>query len=206
VTDCSVADAGFWKLFRDSAPYTFDLLDRIGFDAMCLPRLRYVTQAGGRLAPDRVRRYAELGRRAGWELFVMYGQTEATARMAYLPPGLATTHPHCIGVPIPGGSFRLAPVPGLPNARELVYTGANVMLGYAETPADLGLGRTVNELHTGDIARRTTNYPAIETLTRTTAARLNEECTFVRLGGESLSYVEMTVRLEQATSSATTIR
>jgi acyl-coenzyme A synthetase/AMP-(fatty) acid ligase len=164
LTDHSVADPGFWALFRAcrgtsfaGVPYTFDLLDRVGFDGMHLPSLRYVTQAGGRLAPDRVRRYAAAGRRGGWDLVVMYGQTEATARMAYLPPELAATHPHCIGIPIPGGSFRLDPLPDWPDpdTGELVYTGPNVMLGYAHTPADLGLGRTVNELHTGDIARRT---------------------------------------------------
>ncbi|WP_281902618.1 AMP-binding protein [Phytohabitans aurantiacus] len=162
LTELSVTDACFWDLFRAErgtafagVPYTFDLLDRIGFERMRLPHLRYVTQAGGRLAPDRVRRYAALGRRAGWDLFVMYGQTEATARMAYLPPELAPTRPSTIGVPIPGGSFRLSPLPeGAPGTGELVYSGPNVMLGYASEPADLALGRTVDELHTGDIARR----------------------------------------------------
>ncbi|AQT75533.1 AMP-binding protein [Streptomyces sp. fd1-xmd] len=162
LTDLSVADSCFWELFRScrgttfaGVPYTFDLLDRVGFDTMDLPHLRYVTQAGGRLAPDRVERYAALGHAAGWELFVMYGQTEATARMAYLPPHLARTHPGAAGIPIPGGSFRLRPVPDLPGADtgELVYTGPNVMLGYAHSPQDLGLGRTVDELATGDIAR-----------------------------------------------------
>src|SRR4051794_38610256 len=89
LTGLSVADACFWELFRRArgtslagVPYTFTLLERFGFDAMELPHLRYVTQAGGRMAPDRVRHYAELGRRRGWDLFVMYGQTEATARIA----------------------------------------------------------------------------------------------------------------------------
>ncbi|GAA3979970.1 AMP-binding protein [Actinomadura viridis] len=164
LTDLSVTDARFWELFREArgttfagVPYTFDLLDRVGFADMRLPHLRYVTQAGGRLAPDRVRRYAELGRRRGWDLVVMYGQTEATARMAYLPPELAASRPGTIGVPIPGGSFRLEPVPDRPGAGvgELVYSGPNVMLGYAESPSDLALGRTVGELRTGDLARLT---------------------------------------------------
>ncbi|MEH0843746.1 AMP-binding protein [Micromonospora sp. CPCC 205711] len=162
LTDRSVADDCFWELFRAAratslagVPYTFDLLDRVGFAAMNLPHLRYVTVAGGRLAPEKVVRFAELGRRAGWDLFVMYGQTEATARMAYLPPDLALTRPEAIGVPVPGGRFRLAPVADQPDGvGELVYTGRNVMLGYAESPADLASGRTVEELHTGDLARR----------------------------------------------------
>ncbi|HSO15657.1 MAG TPA: AMP-binding protein [Arthrobacter sp.] len=160
LTDLSVVDPCFWDLVRKervtsfaAVPYTFDLLERVGFADKDLPSLRYVTQAGGRLDPDRVRDYAQLGRRRGWDLFVMYGQTEATARMAYLPPDVAAEHPQAVGIPIPGGSFRLAAVPGLDD-RELVYSGPNVMLGYAEKPEDLGLGRTVTELHTGDLARR----------------------------------------------------
>ncbi|MFF3325150.1 AMP-binding protein [Streptomyces sp. NPDC002889] len=162
LTGLSVADTCFWDLFRDNrgttfagVPYTFDLLDRVGFASMELPALRYVTQAGGRLSPDRVARFAALGRRDGWDLYVMYGQTEATARMAYLPPGLAESRPQAIGVPVPGGSFRLRPHPDWPEPAtgELVYSGPNVMLGYAKAPQDLALGRTIDELRTGDIAR-----------------------------------------------------
>jgi acyl-CoA synthetase (AMP-forming)/AMP-acid ligase II len=168
LTSLSVVDACFWDLFRSAGattfpgvPYTFQLLDRVGFEAMDLPSLRYVTQAGGRLAPDVVRRFAALGVERGWDLFVMYGQTEATARMAYLPPDLAGTAPTTIGVPIPGGSFRIEPLPEAPMSKEpmdvgeLVYTGPNVMLGYATTPADLANGAELSELRTGDVARRT---------------------------------------------------
>jgi acyl-CoA synthetase (AMP-forming)/AMP-acid ligase II len=162
LTNRSVIDSEFWALMRRTGatsfagvPYTFDLLDRVGFGEMDLPDLRHVTQAGGRLDPRAVRRYAELGSRRGWKLFVMYGQTEATARMAYLPPELAATRPDSIGVPIPGGSLRLDPVPGTDDGvGELVFRGPNVMLGYAEGPADLASGRTLSELRTGDLARR----------------------------------------------------
>ena len=89
LTQLSVVDGCFWDLFRRTratsfagVPYTFELLDRVGFDSMDLPHLRYVTQAGGRMRLDQVSRYAQLGADRGWELFVMYGQTEATARMA----------------------------------------------------------------------------------------------------------------------------
>lgn len=163
LTDLSVVDGCFWDLFRRErvtsfagVPYTFELLDRVGFAELELPHLRYVTQAGGKLAPERVARYAALGRERGWDLFVMYGQTEATARMAYLPPDLAAEHPHAIGIPIPGGSFALEPLDGIedPDAGELVFRGPNVMLGYADGPGDLARGRVVEQLRTGDVARR----------------------------------------------------
>lgn len=161
LTERSVLDDDYWSEFHQhratslhGVPYTFDLLDRVGFENMALPSLRYVTQAGGRLAPECVRKYARVADRDGWQFFLMYGQTEATARMAYLPPRLASTHPGAIGIAIPGGDFALR-VDGHPDRGELIYHGPNVMLGYAHGPADLALGRTVDSLATGDIARRT---------------------------------------------------
>ncbi|MGB7360034.1 MAG: AMP-binding protein, partial [Mycobacterium sp.] len=163
LTDHSVADDAFWDLFRRhrgttfaGVPYTFELLERVDFASMHLPHLRYLTQAGGRMPAERVHRFASLADRQGWQLFVMYGATEATARMAYLPPDLALTRASAIGRPIPGGSFSLEPVDGWPQdgTGELVYRGPNVMMGYAHGPGDLSLGPCVDALHTGDIARR----------------------------------------------------
>lgn len=165
LTDSSVLDDEFWSLFQRhratslaGVPHTFDLLDRIGFDAMDLPHLRYVTQAGGRMPPEQVKDFATLGRRRGWQLFVMYGATEATARMAYLPPDLAESQPNSIGRPIPGGSLSIDTSGDWPDgAGHLVYRGPNVMMGYAYQAGDLALGPTLDELRTGDIARRGTD-------------------------------------------------
>ncbi len=161
LTDLSVVDECFWRLAEESGatsfagvPYTFELLETSGFDERRVPTLRQVTQAGGRLEPDRVRAWAARGRRAGWDLVVMYGATEATARMAWLPPEHADAHPGSIGIPVPGGSFRIDPVPEAgPGVGELVYAGPNVMLGYATCGDDLGRGRDLTELRTGDLAR-----------------------------------------------------
>ncbi len=160
LTDLSVVDRCFWSLARDArvtsfagVPHTFELLDRVGFTGNELPTLRYVTQAGGRMPPERVCHYAELGARNGWDLVVMYGQTEATARMAYLPPALARTHPRAIGVAVPGGELSISSA-GADGVGELIYRGPNVMLGYADAPEDLARGRTVDELRTGDLASR----------------------------------------------------
>ncbi len=168
LTSLSVVDPCFWELVRSTpvsslagVPHTFDLLDRTGFPAMSLPSVRYLTQAGGRMDPATVRRYAELGRARGFDLFVMYGATEATARMAVLPPDLALTRPDAVGHAVPGSSFSLAPLepedrsPAArrPDVGELVFAGPGVMLGYAESPEDLARGREVDLLRTGDLAR-----------------------------------------------------
>ncbi|MDO3397751.1 AMP-binding protein [Nocardioides sp. SOB44] len=162
LSEASVVDPCFWAAAHEhgatslaGVPHTFELLERVGLDEVAPATLRYLTQAGGAMSPARVRAYAELGQRRGFDLFVMYGQTEATARMAYLPPDLAAARPTAIGVPVPGGRFELAEVPGAPEGTgELVYEGPNVMLGYAEGPGDLGRGRDVHRLRTGDLARR----------------------------------------------------
>jgi len=163
LTGGSVVDTSFWADVAEhrvttfpGVPHTFDLLERTGFADRVVPSLRYLTQAGGRLAPDRVRELAELGQRKGFDLVVMYGQTEATARMAVLPADLALAASGAIGLPVAGGAFSVRPVPecGDPDSGELVFTGPHVMLGYAESPADLALGRTVTELRTGDLGHR----------------------------------------------------
>jgi acyl-coenzyme A synthetase/AMP-(fatty) acid ligase len=75
----------------------------------------------------------------------MYGQTEATARMAVLPPDRLGDRLGSAGVAIPGGSFTI--VDG-----EIVYRGPNVMMGYAETEAELAGGDELGGvLHTGDL-------------------------------------------------------
>src|SRR3546814_1549726 len=90
LTERSVIEPAFWDLFRREGatslagvPHSFDLLDKAGLAAMDLPSLRYLTQAGGRLAPEMVRKYGQWAHATGRRMFVMYGQTEAAPRMAY---------------------------------------------------------------------------------------------------------------------------
>lgn len=164
LTDSSVKDEGFWSFFDAEAatslagvPFTYDILERIGFRQTEHPSLRTMTQAGGRLLPELVRSYGQWAQGKGIRFFVMYGQTEATARMAYVPPDELLDHPDCIGVPIPQGAFHLIDEDGQridapDTSGELVYSGPNVMMGYALTEADLAKGREICELKTGDLA------------------------------------------------------
>ncbi len=132
------------------------MIARLGLDRLDLPALRTLTVAGGRL-PDALaaRLHAHLATR-GARLIVMYGATEATARMACLPPERLPEKLGSAGRAIPGGELlisaggRLDPTPRVRG--EVVYRGPNVMLGYAEGPADLALGDVLGGvLHTGDL-------------------------------------------------------
>lgn len=115
-----------------------------------LPSLRTLTQAGGRLDAAVVTRLEQMGRERGWRFFVMYGQTEAAPRIAYVPPERLTDKAGSIGIAIPGGHLELDEQTG-----ELIYSGPNVMLGYAESRDDLEKGDELHgRLRTGDLARR----------------------------------------------------
>lgn len=140
-------------------PHSFALFEQIGLRNREMPDLRFMTVAGGALDPDLVRDYARFMQRRGGRFFVMYGQTEATARMAYLPPDAVRSHPDHIGIAIPGGHFELVdaagkPIEGSNVVGELVYAGPNVMMGYAESSDDLALGTMQDRLKTGDLAQR----------------------------------------------------
>ena len=165
LTEGSVLEPDFWALFEQAGctslagvPHSFELMDQGQIRTDHLKRLRYVTQAGGRLAPARVRAWAERGRQEGWSFFVMYGQTEAAPRISYLPPKRAFDAPASIGVSVPGGEIWVADETGNPlpdgTAGELVYRGPNVMMGYATSDADLVLPQGPDILKTGDIAKR----------------------------------------------------
>jgi acyl-coenzyme A synthetase/AMP-(fatty) acid ligase len=126
---------------------------------MALPALRLMTQAGGALDADEVRWLAQLAAEQQRQLFIMYGQTEATARIACLAPERAQAKPGSIGQAIAGGTLALRDsggktVEGAGVEGELEYRGPNVMLGYAQTRADLALGRCTDLLRTGDLGWR----------------------------------------------------
>lgn len=172
LTERSVAEESFWTMFESEGattlsgvPFTFDLLERIGFRSRHYPALRYLAQAGGRMPAERVALYARWARENAKQIFVMYGQTEASPRMAYVPPDQLADNADCIGVPIPGGSFELIgddgmPVTGCDRPGELVYRGPNVMMGYAQSAPDLAKDSGPEVLRTGDLAclRANGNY------------------------------------------------
>ncbi|MDI2127387.1 AMP-binding protein [Yinghuangia seranimata] len=151
-------------------PYHYEMLRRIGFDPAGHPALRTLTQAGGRLRTSLVRDFADRMEKVGGRLVVMYGQTEATARMAVLPPERLADKLGTAGRAIPGGAFAIRPLDtaapgrngvGHPVAEaageavgEVVYSGPNVMMGYAESEAELMRGDDLGGvLATGDLGR-----------------------------------------------------
>ncbi len=166
LNDRSLVDRAFWDLLRREqasslagVPYTYEILLRLGLERLDMPSVRTMTQAGGKLADARTLAVGRACAARGIRFFSMYGQTEATARIAYLEPEHLESKLGSIGHAIPGGSLSLrddagALITEANKVGELVYAGPNVSLGYAQCRDDLTHGdENQGALATGDLAR-----------------------------------------------------
>lgn len=167
LTDNSFTEKNFWSFLKtykatslSGIPYSFEILKKLRFFNMDLPYLKTITQAGGKLNDDLNRNFSEFSKQSGKHFFVMYGQTEATARMSYLPHEQSISKLGSMGIAIPGGEFSLIDENGNiveehNREGELVYKGKNVSMGYALCGKDLTKGDENNGvLVTGDMAKR----------------------------------------------------
>ena len=131
------------------------LLDKTSFGRREFPALRYFTQAGGAMAPEVIRRLMEAFPTK--EIYIMYGQTEASPRVTWLPPERLKEKLGSIGIPVPGVEVRIVDGRGEPAAPgvegEIVVGGDGVMMGYWNQPAEQAEVLRGGRLYTGDLAR-----------------------------------------------------
>ena len=137
-------------------PSTFALLlHRSNFRNMEWPHLRYVTQAGGPLAPSLAKEISAV--LPDTEIYIMYGQTEATARLSYLPPERLADRPGSVGKAIPGVELRVVNEKGHSvkpgQIGEITARGDNIMQGYWAQPEKTARVLRNGWLYTGDLAR-----------------------------------------------------
>jgi len=163
----TLMEKSFWEMLKSHAattfggvPYMYEMLKKLRFSRMVLPSLRVLTQAGGKLSKDIAEEFASICNAKDISFVIMYGQTEATARMSFLPSEYSKSKSTSIGIPIPGGNFWLEDENGEvisePNiVGELLYRGLNVCMGYSLGFSDLYKGDEMNNvLRTGDMATR----------------------------------------------------
>jgi acyl-CoA synthetase (AMP-forming)/AMP-acid ligase II len=161
VSSRSVIEAQFWEEIERhgvttmaGVPVTYKMLKRLGFTDRDTP-VRTLIQAGGRLDPELITHFHEAMAARGGRFLVMYGQTEASPRMSVLPHELLPAKLGSVGLPLSGGRVRIldaqdGELPPMTTGR-VVYSGPNVMMGYADSPADLALGDVFGDvLDTGD--------------------------------------------------------
>lgn len=161
----SLLDRGFWTMLKEATsftgvPYSYEILTKMRFTRMDLPNLELITQGGGKLTPEMFSMLAGYARDKGKRFIATYGQSECTARMAYLPAELALEKTCSIGFAEPGGRLSIVAADGTESFEgeaegEMIYRGENVTMGYAYGPEDLAKGdENHGIIHTGDLARR----------------------------------------------------
>lgn len=164
----SLLDKGFWTTLKEATsftgvPYSYEILTKMRFIRMDLPNLKVITQGGGKLTEAMWNTLAEYARDNGKQFIATYGQSECTARMAYLPAEMALDKVCSIGIAEPGGQLSIVDDNGNETFEgeaqgEMVYRGENVTLGYATCREDLMKGdENHGVMHTGDLAKRDTD-------------------------------------------------
>ncbi|WP_430809847.1 MULTISPECIES: class I adenylate-forming enzyme family protein [unclassified Carboxylicivirga] len=125
------------------------------FKNSSFPALRYVTQAGGKLHTAFIEEFQK--HQPNILFYVMYGQTEATARLSYLPPDRLKDKLGSLGKGIPDVTLKVVNEQGESVAEdevgEIIAQGDNVMLGYYQDPEETAHTLRDGWLYTGDLAR-----------------------------------------------------
>ena len=157
-SDASISSRDFWSCFKNEdvssfygVPYHYEMLKRFRFSRSEYPSLNLMAQAGGRMSESLKQEFFQLGVEKGFKFVPMYGQTEATARISWLPSDYFDQKFSSVGVSIPGGKISIHK-PDASGVGEVLYEGPNVSLGYAMSKEDLALGdENKGKLSTGDL-------------------------------------------------------
>lgn len=164
----SLMDMAFWKTMKEErissftgVPFSYEIMHKLRiFRRMEFPDLKIITQGGGKLSEDIYQECCEYAERTGKQFIPTYGQSECTARMAYLEADKAAKKLCSIGKAEPNGQLSIIDNDGNETFEgeaigEMVYRGENVTMGYAYCKEDLLKGdENYGVMHTGDIAHR----------------------------------------------------
>ena len=137
-------------------PFLCLILKKLKFDNFNLNSLRLITSAGGSLEKSTWTYIAEVSKKKNIVFIPMYGATEATSRMSYLPSKYLFNKLGSIGKTISGGEFKLINKKNIKinepfKVGEIIYSGKNVFKGYAKNVNNLKNIENFNELKTGDM-------------------------------------------------------
>ena len=158
LTDMRLTDRAFWPAVREAGithmpgvPFHYQIMRKLGLKRLNLPSLRVMTQAGGALDSELRQQVHDFMQATGGRFFVLYGQTEAAPRMTTLQHEDFPFAPQSVGTPLPGCRIEIRD-PDASGHGEVIFSGPNVMLGYAESRDDLERGDELGgQLPTGDI-------------------------------------------------------
>jgi len=160
--DCQPYSMQFWreadKYNCTSFSHTstmYSLMKKFGTSVIIPKNFRYFAQSGSLFPVELQDYYSDLCKKFNISFYLMYGATEATSRMAYLPPEDFFRRRYSVGKAIPAGRITLDE-----DTNEIIYKGNNVCMGYAKTFFDLKEPFEPNNgvLHTGDIGKKEDGY------------------------------------------------
>ena len=161
LTNKNILEKKFWKIIKkyncnnlNFVPYSYELLDKINkLKSLLNLNLNFMTSAGDALNKYMIEKISNLNKKK-IPFYRMYGQAEATSRIAYVPPKYFSLV-DCIGIPVPGGKIFQK---GNKKVSELFYKGKNVSLGYSKSYKDLKK-KDINKgiIATGDIGYKGKN-------------------------------------------------
>ena len=126
----------------NGVPYYYEVINKLNFYANLKKKLKFLTQAGGRMS-DLVRERL-ISEFINSQIFIMYGQSEATARISYLPYNKIREKCGSVGIAVDGGKLSV-------DQNEIIYEGNNIYRGYAYSANDLTKLEDIGKLHTGDL-------------------------------------------------------
>lgn len=165
LTKKTLFDKKFWELYDklkitnfNGVPFTFEILKKLKLKRIFNSKIRFITQAGGKINPLLSNEITELCKKNKIFFYSMYGQTEASPRMSYIEKTSRKTKTSCIGKSIYGGKFYLIDEKNKKIKKsnvsgELIYQGKNVFIGYCKNYKDLKKkDKKNNILKTGDLA------------------------------------------------------
>lgn len=155
----SVFEKDFWTIIQKykitsfgGVPSFYELLRKLKFDKTFYPHIKYLTQAGGKLSNELIDFYSSI---KNLKFFQMYGQAEASPRIAYLDPKKNIKKKGSIGKPLEGYKLIIKKTSLLKHENlcgEIILHGKNVCLGYAKKKQDLSKGDENNGMiFTGDL-------------------------------------------------------
>ncbi len=162
INQLNITNHNFWRLIISNkissislVPDQLEILAKYSFFNKNLNSIKYMTSAGGKLKENVISFLKKYCEKKGILFYVMYGQTEASPRISYYKLNKTNLRHNCIGKPIKKGKLMIS---GKNKIGEIVYSGPNIFLGYAEDYLDLKKKASIKKkLNTGDIGYKDQN-------------------------------------------------
>ena len=151
LTNFTIVQKKFWDIYKSNritnfngVPITYEIIEKLGFKILNNKYLKFLTSAGGSINLNLMKKIINYSEKRRIDYYYMYGQTEASPRIAYIKYPREKKHLGSIGRSIPEGKMYI-------SSNEIIYEGKNIFGGYSELKKDLKFFMLSKKLNTGDL-------------------------------------------------------